>query len=145
MSTYKTSSVFGSKGKSSFAVIFWKVEVSCESYHASVLVGCPAAEAVQCLNTRGRQKAAAEQCILLLQLCLFALGQTLVSHFSLPAEVVASRAMTSLWVAVSRSLNPALFKGIGLFQMVGCVIWMSQASIPVVWSSEMEHKHCREK
>uniref|UniRef100_A0A8D2N650 Actin related protein 2/3 complex subunit 2 n=1 Tax=Zonotrichia albicollis TaxID=44394 RepID=A0A8D2N650_ZONAL len=41
--TYKLSSVFGSKGKSGFAVIFWKLEVSCESFHAAVLVGSPAA------------------------------------------------------------------------------------------------------
>lgn len=42
-STYKISSVFGGKGKSGFAVIFWKLEVSCESFHATVLAGCPAA------------------------------------------------------------------------------------------------------
>lgn len=99
---------------------------------------------MQCLNSRGSQRAAAEQCILLLQLCFFALGQTLVNHFPLPAEVVASRAMTSPWVAVSRSLNPALFKGIGLFRMVGCVIRVSQAHIPVVgaqrWSTDTAGK-----
>lgn len=100
--------------------------------------------AVQCLISRGSQRAAAEQCILLLQLCLFALGQTLMSHFPLP-EVLASRATTSPWVAVLRSLNPALLKGIGPFKMFGCVMRVSQASIPVVWSSEMEHRHCRER
>lgn len=30
---YKISSVFGSEGKSGFAVVFWKLEVSCESFH----------------------------------------------------------------------------------------------------------------
>lgn len=100
---------------------------------------------MQCLISRGSQRAAAGQCVLLLQLCLFALGLTLMSHFPLPADLVASRAMTSPWVAVLRSPNPALFKGIGVFQMVGCVIRVSQASISVIWSSEMEHRHCRER
>lgn len=37
VSTYKISSVFGSKGKSGFAVIFWKLEVSCEVFMQAYL------------------------------------------------------------------------------------------------------------
>lgn len=40
---YKLSSVSGSKGKIGFAVIFWKLEVACESFHATIFVDSPAA------------------------------------------------------------------------------------------------------
>lgn len=100
--------------------------------------------AVQCLVSRSSESSSWAACSASPALPL-ALGQTLMSHFPLPAEVVASRATTSPWVAALRSLSPALFKGIGLFQRLGCVIRVFQASIPVVWSSEMEHRHCRER
>lgn len=54
---YKISSVFGSKGKSSFAVIFRKLEVSCESFHATVLVGSPAARSCAVLDQQRQSES----------------------------------------------------------------------------------------
>lgn len=57
VSSYKISSVFGSKGKSGFAVILWKLEVSCESFHATVLVGFPAAGSCAMLDQQRQSES----------------------------------------------------------------------------------------
>ena len=54
-----------------------------------------------------------------------------MSHFPLPAEVLASRVIASSWAAMLmaelRSPNPALFKGKGLFQRN----WGSWLDVPL--------------
>lgn len=57
VSAYKISSVFGSKGKSGFAVILWKLEVSCAGFHAAVLVGCPAAGSCAVLDQQRQSES----------------------------------------------------------------------------------------
>ena len=119
------------QGKGGFAVIVWKLEASYGRFRARVPVACPAAGTVQYLVSRGSQRAGAGQRVLLLQLCLFALGPalpSLTSHFPLSAEVLASRVITSSWAAEEPKPCPvqrekSLPEKLGL--LVGCAVRVS--------------------
>lgn len=97
------------------------------------------------LDQQRQSESSSRECILFLQLCLCS-GPNTDEPLSPSCRGGGQQSHDfPLGSSVEGSLNPDLFKETGVFQMVGCVIRVSQASIPVVWSSEMEHKHCRER
>lgn len=140
---YKISSVFGSKGKSGFAVIFRKLEVSCGSFHVTVLVGSPAAGSCAVLDQQRQSESssrAVHSASPALPLCSGPNADEPIS----PARGAGQQSHDfPLGSSVKESKPCPVERDRSLHRMVGCVIRMSQASIPVVWSSES--RDCRER